>query len=231
MRYTFRVAELPPVCRLAMEGYHTFDRVTLNGELLPAPDGYLIDPDLQTVDVTGLLRTGENTVELTFCYNTDIELENMVLAGEFGVTRITPEDGMTAANLQLTALPRQLSGGGWGENGLPFYTGRLTYRCTVTGDGQPCVLDLSGVAALGCGVTLNGQRWVRLCMPFVFDLSAALCVGENALEIELIPGRKNLFGPLHVERTIITEPDDFRFDSPYWQADYALHTFGLMLSE
>lgn len=227
MRCTFRVAQLPTVCRLALEGYHTFERVTLNGVPLPPPTGYLIDPDLQTVEVTDLLQIGENTVELAFRYNTDIELENLMLAGDFAVYPIDPAAGMLADNLQLTALPPQITAGPWAENGLPFYTGRLTYYASAVSDGAPCVLDLSHIRALGCGVTAGGQRTVRLCPPFVFDLSSVIHAGENALEIELIPGRKNLLGPLHVENPSFTDPDDFRFDCPRWQEAYALHTFGL----
>lgn len=190
MRYAFRIAALPSVCQLAMEGYPHFDRVTLNETPLPPPTGYLIDPDLQTIDVTDLLQIGENTVELSFRYNTDIELENMALAGSFAVTRITASGAMVAENLQITALPQQITGDSWARNGLPFYTGRLTYGCSFLSDGEPCMLDLSDARALGCTVTLNGKREVRLCPPFVFDLSSALQPGENTLQIELIPGGK-----------------------------------------
>lgn len=229
MRYRFTVAQMPAQCCLAMEGYATFDCVTLNGNPLPAPEGYLIDPDLQTIDVASYLQTGKNTVELTFFYNTDIELENMILAGDFAVTAIHPAQPLTARNLQIAALPDRITGGSWAENGLPFYTGRVTYFYEWEDSGEACVLDLSGMMALSCVVTHNGQRMVKLCPPFVFDLSDSIKPGKNRLEIELCAGRKNLLGPLHVERPTIVEPDDFRFDSPYWQDRYMLHTFGLML--
>lgn len=89
------------------------------------------------------------------------------------------------------------------------------------------MLDLSRAQALGYAVTVNGHRTARLCPPFVFDLSPALQAGENHLQIQLIPGRKNLLGPLHVDNPTFADPYDFRFDSPGWQDAYTLHTFGL----
>ena len=110
---------------------------------------------------------------------------------------------------------------------MPFYTGRLTYHVPVYSDGAPCVLDLSDAQALGYAVTVNGHREARLCSPFVFDLTDHLKMGENILHIELIPGRKNLLGPLHVENPGMADPYDFRFDNHRWQEEYALHTFRL----
>ena len=227
MRCVFTVADIPAECRLAIEGYTTYDAVTLNGTAIPAPDGWLIDPDWQTAKIAPLLKTGENELLLTFRYDTDMELENFALAGDFGVTRIHPEAGWLADNLQVTALPSQIDGGAWADNGLPFYTGRLTYHVPVCGAGAPCVLDLSDAQALGYAVTLNGHREARLCSPFVFDLTDHLKPGENTLHIQLIPGRKNLLGPLHVENPDIADPYDFRFDNHRWQEEYALHTFRL----
>ncbi len=227
MRCVFTVATVPPRCRLAIEGYHTYDAVTLNGARVPAPDGWFLDPDFQTVDVAPLLQVGQNELILTFRYDTDMEIENMLLLGDFGVFRIEEQKGWLADNLQITTLPSQINSGAWAENGLPFYTGRLTYHCTVHSDGSPCVLDLSEARALGYAVTVNGQRTAKLCPPFMFDLP--LQAGENRLEIQLIPGRKNLLGPLHAENPVMADPYDFRFDSHWWQDAYALHTFGLRM--
>ena len=228
MRFRFAVSELPDICCLALEGYHTFDCVSVNGYTLPAPDGYLIDPDLQTIDIANQLRTGENEILVTFRYNTDIELENVILAGNFAVYPISAERPMAAGNLQLCHLPQTITAGSWTENGLPFYTGRLTYICQFDSDGEPCVLDLTGIKALACTVELNTYKLTKVCPPFVFDLSDSVQKGSNELRIQLCAGRKNLFGPLHVERPTIVEPDDFRFDSPYWTGEYQLHDFGLM---
>lgn len=227
MRCVFTVAAIPTACRLALEGYSTYDAITLNGGTIPTPDGWLIDPDWQTVDVASMLRLGENELLLTFRYDTDIELENFALAGTFGVSRIRPEMGWLAENVQVTALPSRIDGGAWADNGLPFYTGRLTYHLPFYSDGTPCALDLSQAQALGYAVTVNDHREARLCPPFVFDLSDHLRAGDNILHIQLIPGRKNLLGPLHAENPVMADPYDFRFDSHWWQEEYALHTFRL----
>ena len=135
--------------------------------------------------------------------------------------------GWLAENIQVTALPPRIDGGAWADNGLPFYTGRLTYHLPFCSDGTPCALDLSQAQALGYAVTVNDRREARLCPPFVFDLSDHLHTGDNLLHIQLIPGRKNLLGPLHVENPAMADPYDFRFDNDRWQKEYALHTFRL----
>jgi hypothetical protein len=228
MRFIFMVSDLPISCALVLEGYDRFESVTLNGKPVPPPTGWFIDRDLQTVPVNDLLQLGDNILEVEFCYDTDMELENMALAGIFGVGPIRSDEALNSNNVQLVALPETLTSGSWAENGLPFYTGRLTYHYEWTDDGTPCVLDLSRAKMLGCVVTHNGTRMARLCRPYKFDLTDTIKAGRNELQIQLIPGRKNILGPLHVERALIVEPDDFRFDSPFWQEDYQLHTYGLM---
>jgi hypothetical protein len=228
MRFVFRAAQVPEKCALVLEGYERFESVTLNGNPVPRPAGWLIDEDLQTASVEKLVQEGENVLEVRFRYGTDLELENMALAGIFGVGPIRSDEALNSNNVQLVALPETLTSGSWAENGLPFYTGRLTYHYEWTDDGTPCVLDLSRAKMLGCVVTHNGTRMARLCRPYKFDLTDTIKAGRNELQIQLIPGRKNILGPLHVERALIVEPDDFRFDSPFWQEDYQLHTYGLM---
>ena len=228
MRFVFRAAQVPEKCALVLEGYERFESVTLNGKPVPRPAGWLIDEDLQTASVEKLVQEGENVLEVRFRYGTDLELENMALAGSFGVEAIRPGEALNSDNVQLVALPALLTGGSWADNGLPFYTGRLSYHYQWESDGHPCVLDLSQAKMLGCVVIHNGTRIAKLCRPYKFDLTDTIKAGRNELQIQLIPGRKNILGPLHVERALIVEPDDFRFDSPFWQEDYQLHTYGLM---
>ena len=228
MRFAFSVAELPGDCTLVMEGYDSFEAVTCNGIPLPRPDGHFIDQDLQTIPIAQYLQLGRNEVELTFHYCTDLELENMALVGNFAVTAKEKTDRLTAQNVQIAALPKQITSGAWAENGLPFYTGRLSYFYEWESNGAPCKLDLSDAKTLGCAIVLNGQKTTRLCPPFVFDLTDSLKKGENRLEIQLIAGRKNLLGPLHVEREKIVEPGDFHFGSPFWENGYMLHEYGLI---
>ena len=228
VRFAFTVAELPGSCDLVLEGYDSFDAVTCNGILLPRPEGYYIDQDLQTISVAQYLQLGHNEVELTFHYRTDLELENMALVGDFAVMAKERAGRLTAQNVQIAALPRRITSGAWAESGLPFYTGRLTYFYEWESNGTPCKLDLSGAKTIGCSIVLNGQKTTRLCQPYVFDLTDALQKGKNHLEIQLIAGRKNLLGPLHVERKEIVEPGDFYYGSPFWESGYTLHEYGLI---
>jgi len=46
-----------------------------------------VDDDIRTIDIAALLAVGENEVMLTFDYRPDMELEDLYLVGEFGVSK------------------------------------------------------------------------------------------------------------------------------------------------
>lgn len=71
----------------------------------------------------------------------------------------------------------------------PEFSGRIRYSCTVNGSDAPdsdrIALDLGEVGQTS-RLWLNGQDLgVRVCPPYRYELTKALCEGENKLTIEV----------------------------------------------
>jgi hypothetical protein len=64
--------------------------------------------------------------------------------------------------------------------------------------------------------------------PFEADITDSLADGVNDVVVEVIGGRKNILGPLHVPQEERTGPDQFSPDHPRWRFEYLLNDHGLM---
>jgi hypothetical protein len=117
-------------------------------------------------------------------------LEPVVLTGDFGVAA-APATGDTL----LTPPPTALRLGSWTDQGLPDYTGALTY-------GQTIDLPEAGAieAWLDCGdvqvtaaAKVNGHEVGRRCWPpYQFSVDRFLVKGANTFEITVTNSLGNL---------------------------------------
>ncbi len=279
VRRTFQVADLPRSCKLAIEMPEAFE-ITINGQKAGTADGWWLDDDIKTIDITKQIKTGENEVLISFNYRPDMELEDMYLVGDFGiskgdVTRLSEgKDSLKRSpeNIVLTAPPTKLELGSWVGQGLDFYGAAVKYRIKVQGPGatsgamvsravcgkacdsgnpgdnmlpqttttrkhvsdspwrgtQRVRLSLPDIQCTAAAVHVNGKTFVLPWMPFEADITDALHAGENDVEIEVIGGRKNIMGPLHVPWEAWTSRGEFNPDNPKWIREYYLMDHGLM---
>ncbi|MCO6003827.1 hypothetical protein NE236_02435 [Actinoallomurus purpureus] len=145
-----------------------------------------------------------------------------------GALRIRTEPGFEGGAalggpIRFTAGTGRVGLGDWEDNGLAEYSGGVRYRCRFVpppeaGHGRTrAVLDLGRVRGTA-EVTLNGRAGgVRVCSPYVFDVTESLRDGENTIEIDVFgtlapyvdaagpthfvfPGqrRSGMFGPVGV---------------------------------
>ncbi len=217
MRFPFHVTAVPETAYFAWE-QNARITVTVNGRPLPPADGTYIDAFIAKHDVRSLLREGENVVELFFTYQPDIELEPLYLLGDFGVYLRDPARGTAVDNYTVDVLPETLQPGALKGQGLDFYTGPVYYTI-------PNIPAVSGVRVddpvCTCVALHAGEQTVvKAWGDYAFDTTAF--VGVPELELEMIFGRKNLFGPLHAEVKEIVEPQYFDYGDAKWQEDYVL---------
>ena len=75
--------------------------------------------------------------------------------------------------------------------------------------------------------------------PFAVDVTGHLRDGENTVELELLTGNRNLFGPHHRvigesylvgPATFTDGPDWEGGDGPFWRDDYCFVTTGITLA-
>jgi hypothetical protein len=222
----FHVTRRPSQCLLALESPGDFE-VTVNGGPAGRPDGFWVDEDIRTIDVTELLVEGDNEVRLGFDYRADMELEDLYLVGEFGVEPLEGER-FEPGNLALAEPPEQLQIGSWVPQGLPFYGGAVRYRVTVDKPAAGRVrLRLPGVAATAVAIRVGDKSITLPWPPYVADITDALAEGANEVVVEVVGGRKNILGPLHTPWERWTGPQHFHPDHPNWSRGYLLNDHGL----
>jgi hypothetical protein len=202
LRYKFRSAiDRPKSAYLVMEDL-TKGRVTINGtELDLSKADWHWDRGFGRVEITNLVKKGENAVDFTFHYNFLSEIEAAYIVGDFGVRLANPYEG------EIVEEPSELATGSWLEQGYPFYSGMTTYRTVFDAppDGKRTFLRLMRPSGIMYKVRVNGRPAGKiLWRPYEIELTSLLRSGKNELEIEVVAGRQNTFGPLH-ER----EGDDY----------------------
>jgi hypothetical protein len=201
-------------------------------KLLPVPEG--------------ALNVGENVVTLTTNFRRDSDLEACFLLGAFGVRL----DGPTAT---IIPLPETLSVGDVCEQGLPFYTGCVTYKiaadaaspgslglATPSGSAKGGVLELPSVG--GACVRVNGQTipwppYTTTLTPFAptkeenGEGGGERCEpGDVSCYVTVVLTRRNLFGPLHLvpKQQVAYGPGHWVTGGDHWSDHYQLYPSGLL---
>lgn len=199
LRYTFDVATLPSgELSLALEFPERFE-VRLNGTLLPSDSesGWWVDRSLRRLPFDpALLRMGKNTLELTCNFTESHGLEYIYLLGAFGVK----VKGLAA---QITAAPTQLKIGDWVPQGLPFYSGNVTYRTKLAtptlARGERAFLQVPEWRGVGVRVLIDGvEAGIIGWAPYELDITDFCKENSIDLRIEVLGHRRNSHGPFHL---------------------------------
>ena len=194
LRFPFDIQTLPAdSLYLCLETPERFI-VRVNGKSTDKQDkGWHIDPAIRKIALpASLLRKGHNEISLNFAFSRDIDLEAMLLAGHFGVRL----DGIKRT---LTSLPDSLHTGDVTTQGLPFYSGGITYlvdSLPVPDKGQRVWIETKGYAG-ACLKTTDGETAQMACWPpYRLDVTASAAKRKPA-EVTVVLTRRNTFGPLH----------------------------------
>jgi hypothetical protein len=226
MSFAFHVTQAPSRCLLAIERPEDF-KITVNGKPAAPPQGYWVDEGIRTIDISSVVQAGDNEVLLDFNYRPDMELEDLYLVGDFGVRS---RDGKPPApgNMTLVEPVARLKTGSWVGQGLDFYGGSVRYKLTVEKPASGGVrISLPGAAATMVVIHAGGRQFVLPWAPPAAGITDALKDGPNEVLVEVIGGRKNILGPMHVPWLPWTGPGEFEPDNPKWQLDYQLTDHGL----
>lgn len=194
LRYRFESEiDSPKSAFLVIEDL-TKGRTAVNGQSVDLTNaGWHWDRGFGKVDISKLIRKGENIVSFTVNYDFLTEVEPTYIVGDFGVAL----SGLMAA--KLVSEPSKLNTGSWLSQGYPFYSGRMVYRAAFEAkQGAQTVLRLNNPSGILYKVRLNGSDAGNLLWrPFELDLTPLVKNGGNELEIEVISSLQNTWGPLH----------------------------------
>ncbi|MBR4519683.1 MAG: hypothetical protein IKO65_11850 [Victivallales bacterium] len=214
LTYSFEVEALPAAesrLQLALERPDLYT-ITLNGKKVANKSkGYWVDPAIQTVPLkVADLKLGTNFMVLECDYHELLPgLEAMYLLGDFGVKGART----------MTSLPEELDLGDWCSQGLPNYSGNVTYhvdfQLSKLKKGERVAVDFGKWAGALLGVRANGGE-LKLVgwAPYRVDITDQLKTGVNCLELVVLASRRNVFGPFY----------DYE-QSPWWCGSEAFKHF------
>ena len=237
LRLGFHVTDGPAELLLAIERPQDY-RIELNGRTVSnAPTGWWVDEDIKTVDLTAAAATGENELLLTFDYSSDMEIEELQLVGSFGVRRTG--DRPVCGAYTLTTPPTELAAGSWVGQGLDFYGGAVHYRVKLPANvwdavnaGRRIRVALPGAKGTCSAVHVGDETFVLAWAPMHADITEALLKRTSGdcseIVVEVIGGRKNILGPLHVPWLPWTGPGEFDTSHAQWTEENLLTDHGLM---
>ncbi len=215
--FTFAVQDMPEKISLALETPEKWT-LNLNGAIIPsAPVGTFIDNSLFVVEIeAALLKQGENKLRLSAVFNDVLDLENIYLLGDFGVK-------IKKNYCVITKFAGALKAGDLAEQGLPFYSGAITYHIPVK-KGVYDVVSENMPAAL---IKAAGEDEEKIIAFAPFE--AKNIRARNELKITLVNTRKNLFGPLHLVPAVhgATAPEHFRTTGDFYTQSFNLIPQGL----
>jgi hypothetical protein len=227
LRFSFDAVALPSTAvDLLVENPRAF-RISVNGIPVAVPDelAWHIDPCFKRLPLpANALRIGENTVELETEFTSESELEAIHLLGDFGVA-------LEGSRARLTALPPRIEPTDVVAQGLPFYSGKITYRLPLPAfphSASAARIDLGHFGgAVACIRAPDAARGELIAFPpFTADVPPA----ARELLCDVWLTRRNTFGPLHLaprEQPFIG-PMSFRSEGAEFTREYQLFPSGLL---
>ncbi len=229
MIFAFSMASLPPQpIQLALEEPENF-RIALNGQRISsaAAKGWWVDPAIRTIVLPAkYFRPGANELELAMDFRQDMNLEALYLLGQFGVL-------IDGTRKTLTPLPDKLAVGDLAKQGLPFYSGSVTYRIPVAAKpakGQSLFVAVPKFEA-ACIKVKSGKRAPQLIawQPYQADVTED-AAKSNTLDLEVVLTRRNTFGPLHQVplRAGAYGPGNWTTEGAGFSQNYMLYPAGLL---
>ncbi len=231
LSYKFQVSEIPSGDMfLALERMDTFE-IKMNGVSLSADAecGWWCDMSLRRVRVDpAILRLGRNEVVLTCDYDENHPgLEIAYLLGDFGVE-------VKGTDVIMTARPDVLKIGDWVKQGLPFYSGSVSYYRTIKPKlrkGERLFVRVPDYRGVAVRVLVDGRSaGVIAWEPNEVDITDLVSGGSVDLAIEVIGHRRNSHGPLHLNEKwpTWTGPGQYVTSGKEWIDSYQLVPCGLM---
>lgn len=197
--------------------------VTFNGKkITEREDGYYVDISIGKMKLGNIIK-GENILEITLPFGETANLENVFILGDFGVK-------LAGSVAVITALPERLSFGALQSQGLPFYSGAVTYKMkTMAKDGSLTVTASDYMGAL-MEISVDGEiKGNIIYPPYTIEIED-IPDGEHEVGIKLYTHRYNSFGPLHLVNAKHRwhGPAAWRSEGINWSYEYVLSTTGIL---
>ncbi|GAA4877874.1 glycosyl hydrolase [Paenibacillus vulneris] len=225
-KFAFDVTELPVGdVFLIIESAEYYD-ISLNGKKVnPASSGWFLDRSFDKVRLPGL-KLGSNELILSCKYHLWMEVEDIYLAGDFGVDK----------ERRITSEPEVLALGDWCAQGYYHYCGSMIYHFDVDirkdNKAWRTELELGDYSAVTVEVRVNGETAGHIPWRAAnrLDLTPLLTPGVNRVEIEVMSSPRNMLGPFHAASgdPSTTSWASFRKEGSDYTPEYNVRPYGLL---
>lgn len=218
LAYSFNIGVMPKSdIFLCIEGAEDF-KVFVNGsEISTETAAWWIDPCYSKVALDkSMLKVGKNVITLATDFTEDKNLEAMYIVGDFGV-------GLSGEKTVITTLPEKLALGDVMTQGLPFYSGVVSYNF---GDVKASKVQAPDFGGACLKVRRGEQSNMVAFAPYVQDVPQ----GDGDLWFDVVLTRRNTFGPLHVvpAKTYSVGPETFVTQGASFSDSYSTLPAGLL---
>lgn len=240
LKFPFEIESMPESDPyLCIETPDKFE-ICVNGmPLTTTPSGWWIDPCYKRILLSReLLKKGKNDIGLKVDFVEDINFETMYIVGDFGVdvtlsalqevSNVIPgvntnADGILASNPKISKLPATITLGDITSQGLPFYSGEISYKIGNIEKGKLLVNDYVGALVK---LRKGDKSEIIAYAPFTGQIPES----DEDLWIDVSLTRRNTFGPLHQlpARTWAYAPEMFVTEGDAFSDNYVLFKSGLM---
>ncbi len=195
--------------------------ITFNGENVRNDiTGWFTDKDIKTVSLPDIVR-GENILVITLPFGVRTNTEWCYILGNFGVN-------VAGSVKTICDLPEKIAFDSILHQGLPFYSGNITYH--LESEGKNISVSTNRLIGTLVTVTVDGEKKGRIAFPpYNLEING-LTKGKHKVDITLFGNRANAFGPVHNtnENNSHHGPNSWRTDGSHWSYEYVLRKIGLL---
>ncbi|MBR3588783.1 MAG: hypothetical protein IKL16_04395 [Clostridia bacterium] len=207
---------------LALEDADVADVIFNGKKITEREDGFYVDISIGKMKLGNIVK-GENILEITLPFGETAGLENVFVLGDFGVRVI-------GSNAVITALPEKLAFGSLLNQGLPFYSGAVTYKIKKKTENGSLTVNASDYMGALVEVSVDGEiKGDIIYPPYTLEIKG-IPDGEHEIGLKLYTHRYNSFGPLHLVN--LNEkwhgPGAWRTEGINWSYEYVLRTTGIL---
>lgn len=197
----------------------TFNSTPVEGEA----SGYYVDRSIKTLDLPPI-KVGKNVLEIDLPYGEATAAERVYVIGRFGVE-------VNGYYSTVIRLPKELSFGSIVSQGLPFYSGKLTYLLDIKTDTAGKLrIRVPKFRATLLRATLGEDSFPIFISPY--DARFNVGRGKHTLRLDAYIPRTNGFGPVHCadEKLSYQSPSAWRTSGDSWSYEYCLMPEGVISS-
>lgn len=196
--------------------------VIFNGKKAKALEGYYVDISIGKKSIGDIIK-GENILEITLPFGETANIENVFVLGKFGVN-------LAGSTATVTALPEKLAFGSLLPQGLPFFSGAVTYKMSAVTETDDLTVTASDYMGALISVSVDSKEAGDIIYPPYTLEVKGVGKGKHDVDVKIYLHRYNSFGPIHLVNVKESwhGPGAWRSEGINWSYEYVLRTTGIL---